>query len=92
MVETCLPIDDGDSHELSQYPSTLSVSSAMNLSSSMSSLTLGSPTEKELNSAEYHSSTASGPIEGARRVSGQQHQQFMKQRSFKCKNSKNGSK
>ncbi|CAL8136055.1 unnamed protein product [Orchesella dallaii] len=43
MVETCLPSEDG---ELEQYPSMLSVSSAVNLSSSLSSLTLGSPTEK----------------------------------------------
>ncbi|XP_035709221.1 neurofibromin isoform X4 [Folsomia candida] len=43
MVETCLPSEDGD---LEQYPSMLSVSSAVNLSSSLSSLTLGSPTEK----------------------------------------------
>jgi neurofibromin 1 len=45
MVETCLPVEDGEA-DLSQYPSMLSVSSNMNLSSSMSSLTLGSPTEK----------------------------------------------
>jgi len=43
MVETCLPSEDG---ELEQYPSMLSVSSTVNLSSSLSSLTLGSPTEK----------------------------------------------
>lgn len=43
MVETCLPSEEGD---LEQYPSMLSVSSAVNLSSSLSSLTLGSPTEK----------------------------------------------
>ncbi|CAM1325610.1 NF1 (predicted) [Pycnogonum litorale] len=50
MVETCLPGDDGPDSmmpDFSQYPSTLSVSSNMNLSSSMSSLTLGSPTEKD---------------------------------------------
>jgi neurofibromin 1 len=45
MVETCLPVEEGEL-ELAQYPSMLSVSSNMNLSSSMSSLTLGSPTEK----------------------------------------------
>ncbi|KAA0198180.1 hypothetical protein HAZT_HAZT005332, partial [Hyalella azteca] len=45
MVETCLPGDDGLEQELAQYPSMLSVASA-NLSSSMSSLTLASPTEK----------------------------------------------
>lgn len=45
MVETCLPCEEGEP-ELPQYHSILSVSSNMNLSSSMSSLTLGSPTEK----------------------------------------------
>ncbi|XP_054264930.1 neurofibromin isoform X3 [Macrosteles quadrilineatus] len=46
MVETCLPGEEGEM-ELVQYPSMLSVSSNMNLSSSLSSLTLGSPTDKE---------------------------------------------
>ena len=52
MVETCLPIEegecegDGSGHDHTQYPSTLSVSSHQNLSSSLSSLTLASPTEK----------------------------------------------
>jgi len=47
MVETCLPGDSEDTleQELAQYPSMLSVAS-VNLSSSMSSLTLASPTEK----------------------------------------------
>ena len=47
MVETALPADgdEGSEMELAQYPSMLSVASA-NLSSSMSSLTLASPTEK----------------------------------------------
>ena len=50
MVETCLPIEEseGENGEMQQYPSMLSVSSNMNLSSSLSSLTLGSPTEKEI--------------------------------------------
>ncbi|RZF46610.1 hypothetical protein LSTR_LSTR002942 [Laodelphax striatellus] len=46
MVETCLPIEEGEI-EMPQYPSMLSVSSNMNLSSSLSSLTLASPTDKE---------------------------------------------
>ncbi|CAB3359077.1 Hypothetical predicted protein [Cloeon dipterum] len=46
MVETCLHVEE-DGSEITQYPSMLSVSSNMNLSSSMSSLTLGSPTEKD---------------------------------------------
>jgi neurofibromin 1 len=46
MVETCLPVEDGEL-ELAPYPSMLSVLSGhMNLCSSMTSLTLGSPTEK----------------------------------------------
>ncbi|KAK7086666.1 Neurofibromin 1 [Halocaridina rubra] len=47
MVETALPADGDESSEMeiAQYPSMLSVAS-VNLSSSMSSLTLASPTEK----------------------------------------------
>ncbi len=96
MVETCLPVDDGEVREL-EYPSTLSVSSTMNLSSSMSSLTLGSPTDKELNATEYHhssnsvSSVGNGENCGKRHSVSNQHS-FSKQRSFKCKTPKNGSK
>lgn len=45
-----LPTDDlePENGEMIQYPSMLSVSSNMNLSSSLSSLTQGSPTEKEI--------------------------------------------
>lgn len=63
MVETCLPIEEseGENGELQQYPSMLSVSSTMNLSSSLSSLTLGSPTEKEIGrDLESGSSTSLG--------------------------------
>jgi neurofibromin 1 len=45
LVETCLPAEEGET-ELAPFPSMLSVSSNMNLSSSLSSLTLGSPTDK----------------------------------------------
>ncbi|CAH1393434.1 unnamed protein product [Nezara viridula] len=48
MVEMCMPVEEGEL-DIAQYPSMLSVSSNMNLSSSLSSLTLGSPTEKEAN-------------------------------------------
>ncbi|XP_057670020.1 neurofibromin isoform X1 [Diorhabda carinulata] len=50
MVVTCLPVDENEAEngEMMQYPSMLSVSSNMNLSSSLSSLNLGSPTEKDL--------------------------------------------
>ncbi|XP_022666414.1 neurofibromin-like isoform X2 [Varroa destructor] len=53
MVETCLPADENEPREqthepLQHYPSSLSVASTLNLSSSMSSLTLGSPTEKDM--------------------------------------------
>ncbi|XP_073994395.1 neurofibromin 1 isoform X2 [Rhodnius prolixus] len=46
MVEMCMPMEEGE-QDIAQYPSMLSVSSNMNLSSSLSSLTLGSPTDKE---------------------------------------------
>lgn len=45
MVETCLPLEDGEL-ELAPFPSMLSVSSNVNLSSSLSSLNMGSPTDK----------------------------------------------
>lgn len=51
MVETCLSVDENDTHDF-EYPCTLSVSSTMNLSSSMSSLTLGSPNDKEFSTSE----------------------------------------
>ncbi|XP_064460461.1 neurofibromin-like isoform X2 [Ornithodoros turicata] len=81
MVETCLPADEG---ELSQYPSSLSVASAMNLSSSMSSLTLGSPTDKESGVGGGTCSDGGGgtPAGGDRQRSSSQ---LSKQRSFKCK-------
>nr|CAD7259971.1 unnamed protein product [Timema shepardi] len=74
MVETCLPVEEGEV-EIAPYPSMLSVSSNMNLSSSMSSLTLGSPTEKEpiLDVGCSDGSTASLG-----------RSPFAKQRSFKC--------
>ncbi|XP_040072137.1 neurofibromin [Ixodes scapularis] len=80
MVETCLPADEG---ELSQYPSSLSVASAMNLSSSMSSLTLGSPTDKDGGGGACSDGGGAGggaPPDRARSAS-----QLSKQRSFKCK-------
>ncbi|KAK9498098.1 hypothetical protein O3M35_003980 [Rhynocoris fuscipes] len=48
MVEMCMPMEEGE-HDIAQYlkQDMLSVSSNMNLSSSLSSLTLGSPTDKE---------------------------------------------
>lgn len=76
MVETCLPIEEteGENGELTQYPSMLSVSSNMNLSSSLSSLTLGSPTEKEITrDVEGGSTTSLG------------RSTFSKQRSMKNK-------
>jgi neurofibromin 1 len=45
LVETCLPLDETD-QELSQYPSMLSVSSNIKLSSSLTSISLSSPTDK----------------------------------------------
>uniref|UniRef100_T1J6E5 Neurofibromin n=1 Tax=Strigamia maritima TaxID=126957 RepID=T1J6E5_STRMM len=48
MVETCLPGDDSDADSSARYPSNVSIASTMNLSSSLSSLTLTSPTEKDM--------------------------------------------
>ena len=45
LVETCLPAEEGEA-DLAPFPSMLSVSSNMNLSSSLSSITLGSHTDK----------------------------------------------
>ncbi|XP_065570505.1 neurofibromin-like isoform X3 [Artemia franciscana] len=45
MVETCLPVEEWEG-DMPQYPSMLSVSSNINLSSSLSSLNLASPTDK----------------------------------------------
>jgi len=52
LVETCLPLDEAD-HELSQYPSMLSVSSNIKLSSSLTSISLSSPTEKCSSNAPF---------------------------------------
>ena len=48
MVETCLPGDDGDDTEGEgiDYAGSLNSSVAINLSNSLSSLSVGSPTEK----------------------------------------------
>lgn len=46
-METCLSVDDTEMHDFEFPCSTLSVSSTMNLSSSMSSLILGSPNDKD---------------------------------------------
>lgn len=43
MVETCLPVEENETTDMTQY---LSILSTLNLSSSQSSLTLGSPLEK----------------------------------------------
>lgn len=50
MIETCIPLEEpeGGNKDMSQYPSMLRVNSNMNLSASMSSLTLGSPIEAEM--------------------------------------------
>jgi len=93
MVETCLSVEDNEVHEF-EYPCTLSVSSTMNLSSSMSSLTLGSPNDKEFSTCESlkNVSTASyntltmGTNEGKRNSVSQNS--IPKQRSLKYKSSK----
>ncbi|KAH7960628.1 hypothetical protein HPB49_021823 [Dermacentor silvarum] len=83
MVETSLPADEG---ELSQYPSSLSVASAINLSSSMSSLTLASPTDKDGGACSDGGGSAPTPGSGAPPDRARSASQLSKQRSFKCKN------
>lgn len=75
MVVTCLPADDfeAENGEMTQYPSMLSVSSTMNLSSSLSSLTLGSPTEKEMTRDVEGGSTTSLDRSRHRSVKGKSH-------------------
>ncbi|XP_044742019.1 neurofibromin [Chrysoperla carnea] len=84
MVETCLPaeFESGDSSacKIQQYPSMLSVSSNMNLSSSLSSLTLGSPTEKEA-TVDSEAGIVNTSTSNVNRAS------FNKQRSLKSKSS-----
>ncbi|KAF5294854.1 hypothetical protein FQA39_LY00338 [Lamprigera yunnana] len=79
MVETCLPVEEceGENGELPQYSSMLSVSSNMNLSSSLSSLTMGSPTEKDRFETK---DLETGSIASLGRSS------FNKQRNLKTKN------
>ncbi|XP_071054810.1 neurofibromin isoform X2 [Onthophagus taurus] len=80
LVETCLPVEESEveNGEIPQYPSTLSVNSNMNLSSSLSSLTVGSPTDKEITrDMEGGSSTSLG------------RSSFTKQRSIKSKSHSN---
>ncbi|XP_066962551.1 neurofibromin isoform X3 [Macrobrachium rosenbergii] len=88
MVETSLPADgdEGSEMELAQYPSMLSVTSA-NLSSSMSSLTLASPTEKEVDAT---SEGLSVPQNLPAHPTGSRPKPVLpnliaKQRSFRCK-------
>lgn len=72
MVETCLPTEEveGENEEMQQYPSMLSVSSNV-MSSSLSSLTLGSPTEKEITrDLEGGSSTSLGRSSFSKQRSG----------------------
>jgi hypothetical protein len=60
MVETCLPGDDLDVQN--PYPSSLGIASHLNLSSSMSSLSMGSlhsPTDKDSGAAAATASSAS---------------------------------
>lgn len=84
MVETCLPIDEGDNVDLTNYSSGLCISSTSNLSSSMSSLTLGSPTDKDAKGNEYHINTTNTTVKMTDYRS-RHAAQLRKQRSFKCK-------
>ena len=83
MVETCLPGDDLDVQN--PYPSSLGIASNLNLSSSMSSLSMGSlhsPTDKD--SADLALSVGNG---GRIRHGSASHTKH-RVGSFKRKNSK----
>ncbi|XP_047489156.1 neurofibromin-like [Penaeus chinensis] len=87
MVETALPTegDEGSEMELAQYPSMLSVAS-VNLSSSMSSLTLASPTEKEIDGTEGAGASQNLPSHPpGSRPKPVLPNLIAKQRSFRCK-------
>lgn len=92
MVETCLPGDDLDVQN--PYPSSLGITSNLNLSSSMSSLSMGSlhsPTDKD--STDLGASSVCG--NGSRMRHGSaSHMQNKHPRvgSFKRKNSGSGGK
>ena len=63
MVETCLPGDDLDVQN--PYPSSLGIASHLNLSSSMSSLSMGSlhsPTDKDSGAAGTASSASAADL------------------------------
>lgn len=88
MVETCLPIDEGDGTDLINYSSGLCVSSASNLSSSMSSLTLASPTDKDAKGNDYHNNHNPSTTSTSVKITDYRSRhaaQLRKQRSFKCK-------
>ena len=87
MVETCLPVDESDNSDLANYSSGLCISSNTNLSSSVSSLTLASPTDKEIKPLDYHfnANSASGASNEILRHTSQ----LRKQRSLKCKDTNN---
>lgn len=95
MVETCLSVDDTEMHDFEFPCSTLSVSSTMNLSSSMSSLILGSPNDKDTFSTceslknlsiagNYASTALNSNCDGTKRNS---QSSITKQRSLKYKSS-----
>jgi hypothetical protein len=88
MVETCLPVDESDNSDFANYSSGLCVSSNNNLSSSVSSLTLGSPNDKEIKSSDYHFNVNSGSS-----ATLEQHSApIRKPRSFIYKDTNNGVK
>ncbi|XP_045482705.1 neurofibromin [Harmonia axyridis] len=73
MVEMFLPTADSEGeNEIPHYPSMLSVSSNM-LSSSLSSLTLGSPTEKEISRDAEGGSTSSLGRNTSNKTSSKKH-------------------
>ncbi|XP_053200312.1 neurofibromin-like isoform X2 [Panonychus citri] len=89
MVETHLPVDEGDTGDMMSYSSGLCVSTASNLSTSLSSLAVSSPTDKDAKTADYHhiNSSSSGKLNDYR---SRHAAQLRKQRSLKVKDSGNG--
>lgn len=83
MVETCLPGDDGDL-EAARYPSNLM--STLNLSNSLSSLPLSSPTDRESSRMDFSTpaNVSLSDTESPTRIRHNSTSQMHKQRILKC--------
>lgn len=88
MVETHLPVDEIDGGDMMNYSSGLCVSSASNLSTSLSSLAVSSLTDKDAKPNDYHiNSSSSAKLNDYR---SRHAAQLRKQRSLKVKDTGNG--